>query len=70
MSKAAFALSEGTSPSQLKVALKYALIAKDGQPTDEKLKSHYEEVKAKHDEVIVVKETKAAPEEKKGSTME
>jgi hypothetical protein len=42
MSKAAFALSEGTSASQLKVAFKYAVIAKNGSPSDSKVKSHYE----------------------------
>ena len=61
MSKAAFALSEGTSAAQLKVALKYATIAKDGSSRDEKVQSHYLEVRAKHDEVVVAVETKAAP---------
>ena len=56
MSKAAFALSEGKSSSRLQVALKYAKIAKDGSPTDKQVQSHFEEVKAKHDEISAAAE--------------
>jgi hypothetical protein len=38
------------------VALKYAKIAKDGSPTDKQVQSHFEEVKAKHDEVSAAAE--------------
>ena len=34
MSQAAFAISKGKSVSQLKVAMKYAQIAKNGQPNN------------------------------------
>ena len=49
MSKAAFALSEGKSLSQLKISLKYASQAKTGTPNNSEVINHYNEVKEKHD---------------------
>lgn len=61
MSQAAFALSEGKSVSQLKVAMKYAEIAKKQQPTNSQVCTHFDQVKSKHDEVVAAQEESKAP---------
>ena len=63
MSQAAFALSHGKSLSQLKVALKHAQIAKNGQPNNTSVKSHFDEVKRVHDEVVAAQEERKRKEE-------
>ena len=52
MSQAIYALSAGKSVSQLKAAMKYATIAKNGQPSNAQVMAHFNEVKVKHDEII------------------
>lgn len=49
--------------SQLKVALKHAQIAKNGQPNNASVISHFDEVKRKHDEVLAEQEERKRKEE-------
>lgn len=57
MSQATFALAKGKSLAQLKNALKFATIAKD-TTTDASVHSHFEKVKAIHDQVLAEKDSK------------
>ena len=70
MSQAAFEISAGKNVSKLKAALKYAEIAHKGQPSNSQIKSHLEQVKLKHSEVVTAQvETKtAAPASKNDDT--
>ena len=63
MSQAAYKISAGKNASKLKAALKYAEIANKGQPSNSQIKSHLEQVKQKHSEVIAAQEERktAAP---------
>ncbi len=63
MSEAAFALSNGKSESQTKVAMKYAIIAKEGQPGNAQVAAHFDRVKAQHDELIAKSKSEQKPTE-------
>ena len=43
--------------------MKYAIIAKDGQPSNTQVASHFKTVKDKHDEIMAAKKTAEAPAE-------
>ena len=61
MSQAAYEISAGKNASKLKAALKYAELAYKGQPSNAQIKSHLEQVKLKHSEVVTAQEeTKTA----------
>ena len=53
MAQAMFAMSEGTHASQLESALKYAKDAREGAPKDEKVKAFFQDVKEKHDRLVM-----------------